>query len=213
MVMVIMGVLGYRKRTGFLAGLTVTQISVFSLILGALGLSLGHIDAQIMGLITLVGLITISGSTDLIIFSQPLYECLAPWLKVFERQRPYREIGKDVVPEDKVMKTILFGMGRYGLGIAQALREHGCRVLSIDYNPELARSGDPMGQPVLYDDAEDPEFVALLPLARTRRVVNTARERHVNLSLIHTLRSLGYTGGIAVTAHDLSEVTRLVPTW
>ena len=33
-VMAIMGTMGYRKRTGFLAGLTVAQISEFSLILG-----------------------------------------------------------------------------------------------------------------------------------------------------------------------------------
>ena len=45
-VMIVMGVMGYRKRTGFLAGLTVAQISEFSLILAALGLTLGHIDAQ-----------------------------------------------------------------------------------------------------------------------------------------------------------------------
>ena len=43
-VMVIMGYMGYRKRTGFLAGLTVAQISEFSLILAALGFNLVHID-------------------------------------------------------------------------------------------------------------------------------------------------------------------------
>lgn len=127
-VMVIMGALGYRKRTGFLAGLTVAQISEFSLILGALGLSLGHIDAETMGLITLVGIITISASTYMIIYSHTLYEWLAPWLKVFERQRPHRELGQGVAPEDRVAEIILFGMGRYGSGIAQALRQRdaGC---------------------------------------------------------------------------------------
>ncbi len=59
-VMIILGLMGYRKRTGFLAGLTVAQISEFSLILGALSLSLGHIDTDTMGLVTLAGLITIS---------------------------------------------------------------------------------------------------------------------------------------------------------
>ena len=81
-VMVIMGLLGYRSRTAFLAGLTVAQISEFSLILGALGLSLGHISAETMGLITLVGLITISASTYMIIYSHQLYDRLAPWLKI-----------------------------------------------------------------------------------------------------------------------------------
>ncbi|MFN7135174.1 MAG: cation:proton antiporter, partial [Myxococcales bacterium] len=40
-VLAIMGFMGYRRRTSFLAGLTVAQISEFSLILAALGLSLG----------------------------------------------------------------------------------------------------------------------------------------------------------------------------
>ncbi len=208
-VMTIMGVLGYRKRTGFLAGLTVAQISEFSLILGALGLSLGHINAETMGLITLVGLITISASTYMIIFSHPLYERLAPLLDIFERQHPHREREQNEIPGDGIADIILFGTGRYGSGIAQALRERGCRVLSIDFNPELARSGDAMGYPVRYGDAEDPEFVASLPLARVRWVVSTARERHVNQTLIHSLQSLGYAGQIAVTAHDADEANRL----
>jgi len=208
-VMIIMGALGYRKRTGFLAGLTVAQISEFSLILGALGLSLGHINAETMGLITLVGLITISASTYMIIYSHPLYEWLAPWLKVFERQRPHREIDQDAVSDDGAAQIILFGMGRYGSGIARALRARGSHVLSVDYNPELVRSGDPIGYPVLYGDAEDPEFIASLPYARTQWIVCTARDLHVSQALIHSLRSLGYAGQIAVTAHSPAEVVVL----
>lgn len=206
-VMVIMGALGYRKRTGFLAGLTVAQISEFSLILGALGLSLGHIDAETMGLITLVGIITISASTYMIIYSHPLYEWLAPSLSIFERRVPYREVEQNIPPNDTVPQIILFGMGRYGTGIAQALREHGCRVLSVDYNPELVRNGDAMGHPVLYGDAEDPEFIASLPLTQARWVVSTAREPNINNSLIHTLRNLGYSGRIAITAHSATDAS------
>jgi type VI protein secretion system component VasF len=35
------------------------------------------------------------------------------------------------------------------------------------------------------------------------------RERHVSQALIHTLRSLGYGGRIAVTAHGPAEAARL----
>ncbi len=208
-VMIIMGALGYRKRTGFLAGLTVAQISEFSLILAALGLSLGHIDAEAVGLITLVGLITISASTYMIIYSHTLYEWIAPWLKLFERRHPHREQGQGDLPEDGVADVILFGMGRYGFGIARTLRGRGSRVLSVDFNPELVRSGDPMGHPVLYGDAEDPEFIATLPYARAAWVICTAREAHVSQTLIHTLRSLGYAGRIAVTAHNAAEIADL----
>jgi len=208
-VMVIMGVLGYRSRTGFLAGLTVAQISEFSLILGALGLRLGHISAETMGLITLVGLITISVSTYMIMYSHPLYERLAPWLRIFERRQPHRETGQDVVPDDAVPLVVLFGLGRYGNGIARTLRERGWRVHGVDFNPDLVRAGDAMGHPVTFGDAEDPEYIATLPLGRTNWVVSTARERHVNLSLVHSLRSSGYRGRIAITAQAPNDAARL----
>jgi Kef-type K+ transport system membrane component KefB len=204
-VMIIMGALGYRKRTGFLAGLTVAQISEFSLILGALGLSLGHIDAETMGLITLVGIITISASTYMILYSYPLYERLAPWLTIFERHHPRREVEQNIPFDDTVPQIVLFGMGRYGTGIAQALRKRDCQVLSVDYNPELIRNGDAMGYPVLYGDAEDPEFIASLPLANVQWVISTAREANINNSLIHTLNNLGYTGRIAITVHTAAD--------
>jgi Kef-type K+ transport system membrane component KefB len=208
-VMVIMGVLGYRSRTSFLAGLTVAQISEFSLILGALGLSLGHISAETMGLITLVGLITISASTYMIIYSHQLYERLAPWLRVFERRRPHREAEQGSVPDDAMPLVVLFGLGRYGTGIARTLRERGWRVLGVEMNPDLVRTGDATGHPAMFGDAEDPEFIATLPLARVHWVVSTARECHVNLSLLHSLRSLGYSGRSAITAQALEDAARL----
>ncbi|MBP8217962.1 MAG: cation:proton antiporter, partial [Thauera sp.] len=58
-VMAIMGYMGYRKRTGFLAGLTVAQISEFSIVFVAMGITLGHVGVEALGLTTLVGLVTI----------------------------------------------------------------------------------------------------------------------------------------------------------
>jgi len=59
-VLLIMVFMGYRKRTGFLAGLTVAQISEFSLIFMGVGVGLGHVTEDALGLVTLVGLITIA---------------------------------------------------------------------------------------------------------------------------------------------------------
>ena len=207
--LIIMGALGYHRRTGFLAGLTVAQISEFSLILGALGLSLGHIDAETMGLITLVGLITISASTYMIIFSHELYGRLAPWLQIFERRHPHRESGQGAVPEDGVTEIIVFGAGRYGSEIVQALRGRGCRVVTVDYNPELVRAARNTGHKVLYGDAEDPEFIASLPLSPAHWVVSTMRDERVGRTQIHSLRNSGYAGRIAVTAHGSAEAARL----
>lgn len=202
-VMAIMGYMGYRKRTGFLAGLTVAQISEFSLILGALGVSLGHIPPATMGLITLVGLITIGLSTYLILYSHPIYERIARWLAVFERKVPHREHQSEATASG--VDFILFGLGRYGSNIARALRHRGATVLGIDFDPEVIATWHRHRHPAQYGDAEDPEFAATLPLAGVRWVVCTAPRRETNLSVLKAVREFGYTGKVALTAHHTHD--------
>jgi len=208
-VMVIMGYLGYRKRTGFLAGLAVAQISEFSLILGALGVKLGHISPQTLGVITLVGLITISASTYMIIYSHKLYEKLAPWLTIFERKIAHREQQQDGLIMDSKAEVILIGLGRFGSGIAEILRTHNYRVYGIDFNPDLVRKGDHAGHPIHYGDAEDPEFIATLPLTQVKWVISTADDPHVSVALIHSLRNQNFQGQIVVTTHHQIIADRL----
>jgi len=157
-VMVIMGAMGYRKRTGFLAGLTVAQISEFSLIFGALGVSLGHIGADTLGLITLVGLVTIGLSTYLILYSHPLYDRIAPWLGWFERRLTYREQQLEDGAVPAAPEVILFGLGRFGDNIARGLHGRGVRVLGVDFDPQAIAAWHRHGQGAQYGDAEDPEY-------------------------------------------------------
>lgn len=204
-VMIIMGYMGYRKRTGFLAGLTVAQISEFSLILAALGLSLGHLQQDTVGLITLVGLITISASTYMILYSHTLYERLAPWLSLFERKVPYREVDS-VLDDSTDADVLLVGLGRYGAALAANLREQGCKLLAVDFDPNTVQQHRLDGYHVHYGDAEDPEFVATLPLAQIRWVVSTVRDRSINRLLVQSLRQQGYRGKIAVAVSNQRDV-------
>ena len=198
-VMAIMGYMGYRKRTGFLAGLTVAQISEFSLILAALGLSLGHLGQDTVGLITLVGLITISVSTYMILYSHPLYARLAPWLSIFERKVAYRELSTTAGDEEKV-DILLIGLGRFGASVATNLRQRGCRLLAVDFDPQAVQYHTRDGYAVRYGDAEDPEFIASLPLSRATWVVSTVRDRAINRMILHGLKQQGYKGKVAISA-------------
>lgn len=208
-VMVIMGLMGYRKRTGFLAGLTVAQISEFSLVFAALGLSLGHIGANTLGLITLVGLVTIGLSTYLIIYSHRLYEWLAPYLGAFERGVPHREQKLDGAGGERTRDVILFGLGRFGENVARGLREQGASVHGVDFDPQLVARWQAGGLAAQYGDAEDPEFPSTLPLVATRWVVSTIPEFNINLALMQALRSHGYTGHYALTAHHARDAEAL----
>jgi Kef-type K+ transport system membrane component KefB len=206
-VMIIMGYMGYRKRTGFLAGLTVAQISEFSLILGALGVTLGHISPATMGLITLVGLVTIGLSTYLILYSHPIYERIAPWLSLFERRVPFRERDGDT--KVTAVGYILFGLGRYGSNIARILRHQGQSVLGVDFDPEVIAVWHKHHYPAQYGDAEDPELAASLPLERAQWVVCTAPRLETNLAVLKAVREFGYRGHVALTAHHAHDAVLL----
>jgi Kef-type K+ transport system membrane component KefB len=197
-VMILMGMMGYRRRVGFLAGLTVAQISEFSLILAALGLALGHIDSATVSLITVVGLITIGISTYLILYSYPLYDRLAPHLGIFER----RSLRRDHIEVQPEVNVVLFGAGRYGSRLTAELTAAGLRVLVVDHDPQaLARLPHPHVQ-TLYGDAEEPELALALPMTSAGCVVSTIPNRDVNLSLLNGIRAAGFTGPYLATAHN-----------
>jgi Kef-type K+ transport system membrane component KefB len=207
-VMAIMGYMGYRKRTGFLAGLTVAQISEFSIIFVAMGVSIGHVDQAALGLVTLVGLITITMSTYMILYSGRLYAFCEPWLGIFERSDPFRERAMDDPP--RRAEAIVFGMGRYGSRLAEKLCEDGVAVLGVDFDPEVLARMRGHRVHVLFGDAEDDEFVAHLPLATARWVISTLRNPDLDVSLIKSVRSHGFRGRIAATAHSGAEGHRLL---
>ena len=206
----IMGLMGYRKHTSFLTGSALSQISEFSLILAALGLELRHIDAGTAGLITLIGLVTIGISSYFITNSHNIYDRLAPYLKIFERRVRHGEQIMDAVQTNAhEADVVLFGLGRYGSGVARDLILRGRTVMGVDFDPQAVRRWRQQGFVALYGDAEDPEFPGMLHLSGARWVVSTIRDRHVSMSLVHALQGISYTGNIALTAHTSYEAETL----
>lgn len=204
-VIAIMGYMGYRCRTGFLAGLTVAQISEFSLIVGALGVSLGHISPQTMGVVTLVGVVTIFASTYMILYSQNLYQIFAGPLKIFERRNPYREASSNTAVETTVADAILVGLGNYGSGLAERLLERKMKIIGVDFDPQALERWRARGISVFYGDIADPDMYEQLPINHVRWVVSTVRSKDVNLALLHLMRHRGYDVKVALTAANQGE--------
>jgi Kef-type K+ transport system membrane component KefB len=202
-VMAIMGYMGYRKRTGFLAGLTVAQISEFSIVFIAMGISLGHVGVEALGLTTLVGLATIAMSTYMILYSQPLYQRLAPYLGWFERRLPFREqaVENDRRSND-VPDVVIFGLGRYGGRLAQQLQAVNIRVLGVDFDPECVADMRQRGVAVHYGDAQESGFLDELPLRHAKWVVSTLPDLESNLAFLNALKEHHFAGEVAFVARD-----------
>jgi Kef-type K+ transport system membrane component KefB len=210
-VLVIMGLMRYPRRVSFLAGLAVAQISEFSLILVALGRDLGHLENDTVGLVTLVGILTIGTSTYLILYSGPIFERIAPLLRPFERRNLISDQAEPPEPAD----VIVYGYGRFGRHLVHRLATAGHRVLVVDWDPYLqpARLGETEVARITarFGDADDPEFPASLPLGTARWIVSTIPRADTNRVLAQALRRWGSTARIAVTAHTDLDVARLTP--
>lgn len=217
-VLAIMGYMGYRKRTGFLAGLTVAQISEFSLIFMAMGITIGHVGDTAMGLVTLVGLVTIALSVYMITWSHKLYDLCEPFLGMFERKSAWREaVDAESPAAHRPHDFVIFGLGRYGCRIGNGLKERGYSVLGIDFDPEALANWRRMGLDAAYGDATDPEFVSHLSLAGVKAVVSAVpRERGAiteadpQLALLHGLQSVGYKGKVFLSVQRVADADELL---
>jgi len=121
---------GYSEKTSFKTSVTVAQISEFSFVFAAMGLSTGLIGESILAVIAVVGLVTIVLSSYMILYSDPLYEFCrnAGILKVFRASQKDDEEPNDLIADH----IIVIGMNTLGRQIVQNLMERGEKVLAID---------------------------------------------------------------------------------
>ncbi|MCK5176424.1 MAG: cation:proton antiporter, partial [Candidatus Aenigmarchaeota archaeon] len=165
-VMTLMGLMGYTKRNSFLAGLTVAQISEFSLILIALGVKLGHLTNEILSFVTCIGLITIAGSTYMMLYANKIYPPLSKYLSIFERKG--RKVDEHKYHDYESYDIIVFGYNRVGYDLLKFIKKMGKRFLIVDYDPETIVDLAKEGVDCRYGDASDSELLNELNFSKCR---------------------------------------------
>jgi Kef-type K+ transport system membrane component KefB/Trk K+ transport system NAD-binding subunit len=206
-VMTLMGLLGYTKRNSFLAGLTVAQISEFSLIVVAMGVSVGHVTNETLSLVTAVGLITFAGSTYMILYSNKMYPILSKYLTIFERKG--KKVDEHKYHQEDKYDIILFGYNRIGFDILETLKKIKKQVLLIDFDPEVIANLSKEGYDCRYGDANDSELLNELNLSKAKMIISTIPLIDTNLLLINKVRRQNKKAIVAVVSHQIDEAILL----
>lgn len=198
--MIILGYLGYRRKTSLQTGFTVAQISEFSLILVALGVKYGHVGSDVLSLVTLVGLVTIFGSTYLIMNSDTIYKYLAPFLVIFERrdakEKPIKKSGSTVV---------LFGCNRIGTDFLGTFKKLGKKFLVVDYDPDTVEKLTKEKYRIEYGDAGDWDFLEGLNLSETELVISTIPDPETNVLVHKAAKAANPDAIVIVVAHRIKD--------
>lgn len=186
--MVILGLQGFKKHISFMTGVTVSQVSEFSLIVLAMALAVGQVDQRVVSIVGLVSLITMVGSTYMITYSDKIYRHLSKYLGAFEfRVHADAAVDSGAELRDHV---VLFGHNRVGGLIRPTLQKLGTNLVVVDFDPQVLESLLAAHVTAMYGDISDWEVYDQIKLDRAKLVVSTVSELSDNLQLLKYLKGL-----------------------
>jgi Kef-type K+ transport system membrane component KefB len=190
--MLIISRMGYGERTSFLTSVTVAQISEFSFIFAAMGLSAGLIGDEILSLIAVVGLVTIGVSSYMIIHNHPLYA----WISATGILRLFRAPEGEEPMLEKELRSghiLVVGMNSLGRRIVEHLHDEGYEVLAVDTDP-VKLQGLPCD--TLLGNVEYPAVLEEAGLERARLLVSAVHIEEVNRLLAYRAKRAGIPSAI-----------------
>jgi Kef-type K+ transport system membrane component KefB len=209
-VMVILGITGYRKRTSFLTGITHSQISEFSLIIIFLGNKLGHVSDSVVSLITMVAIITFAFSGFLILRGNKLYLSFGKRINFLERKHNKKD---EMIPTDGFENlrdhVVVVGGDQMGQSILEALEESGDEVVVIDFDPAVVQKLISQKVHRLFGDISDLDIQERARIDMAKLVISTIPDVEDNLLLLKELRHENRKAKVVVMALDAHDAKLL----
>lgn len=186
-VLALMGFLGYKKRTSFLTGLSFSQISEFSLILVAMGESMGHYELRVTTLVIGVGVVTMTTSTYLIFAADKIYDRLKRLLAIFEKRRSL-EVAYSANITSYKNHVVIVGCDRTGKSLLRYFLKKGLAFLVVDFNPKVFTKLMAENVPIVFGDINDSEILEKAKVNQAELVISTISNQTDNLRLLEYLK-------------------------
>ena len=192
--------LGYNRKVAFKTGVSLAQISEFSLVLVLLASKLTFVNQNLVQIVTLVCVVTITMSSYLIKFGDKLYIFLN---NIFT---PHRSMSKEAMETVKqTYDVILFGCNRVGWDFVKAFNNLGTGFIAVDYNPETLEELKKKNINCIYGDAEDAEFLGELNVAQARMVISTIPDYETSILLLEEVRKTNRESAVVLISYNVDD--------
>ena len=204
-------------RTSGVVAINLGQVSEFSLVIMAFGVTLKHVSEAVESLLLYTLLLTAVGSTYLIIFNHPLASGLA-WLLErtgLRRWRARRETPVDATPHTR--QIVLLGVAREGIELLEHLDREAAglkpHILAVDFNPETLERLSALGFACHYGDISNPETLRHAGIEGAAVVVSSISDWMLkgtsNARILREVRSLAPSTRVIVAADTLAGARQL----
>ena len=217
----LLGLSGGGIRTGLLAAVNLSQMSEFSLVIAALGLSHGHIGPTTMAVLTFVFVLTSVTSTYMITFNHALHRLLARALEVVGL-RDSDAAGAAPDAHSNGGQIVFLGFFRDASSIVHQLEIEAERgdpkpvlrdLLVIDFNPTVLAELKRRGIRGVYGDIASMETLHHATLHEARLVVCTITDAVLkgttNLRLLKQLEKLAPDAEVVVASDTIHGALEL----
>lgn len=201
LIFVIVSMFGYEKRTSFLTGLSLGQVSEFSLILIMTPLVLINISTEVFSIVILLAITTMILTSYFLEFQNGIYAVFSPLLRLTEKIFGNYKHKLEYKKKNIDYNFVLCGMHRMGTIIYKHLKDK--KIYVIDNNPDTIRSLMKSRIPCLYGDIRNRDILSKLHFRKIKTMVSTVPNSEDNAFLIKYIKSKNKNINVLVTAnHD-----------
>ncbi len=178
-----------RARTGFLATISLTAYSEFTLIAGAVAISNGFLPTETIVVLGLLTAISYTLNAPLTTYEEILWKKWHDLLLWLERDVKH--------PEHQVVSLgsaeyLIIGMGNAGRAAYDKLKSEERPVVGMDIDPDRIERNLAAGRRVIYGDIQDSDLWMNMDLDNIKAVMIAMGNQSVKESATKTLRSTGF---------------------
>ncbi len=207
-------------RTSLIPAINLSQMSEFSLVIAALGLTFKHIDAQVMGILTFVFTLTSVLATYMIQYNHQIQALLAPTLKkIGIRDIDDAEKTGKTAPKDK--EVFFLGFFREASSIFCEIETYQARVNNgftgkmcvIDFNPLVHLELNKRGVTCIYGDISSVDTLSHAHIEGAKVIVSSITDSILrgttNEKILRLSKRLCPEAKVIVTANTLKNACAL----
>lgn len=202
--------LGYHRKTSFLVGIYLTQVSEFGFVIAGTGVALGALSEAHASLLIAVTFVTIVLSSPMISRGHELYYVFNSFMKRFPKLFHERE---EVAPQSEGYPiqdhVVVCGYGRVGKYIGRALQMSGIPFLVVDYNQHTLSGLRNSGIQTVYGDPADKDVLDYAQVDYAKAIVIAIPDRHTQEMVVGNALSLNRRIKIICRTHHEEDQRHL----
>jgi len=195
-----------RSRTGFLATVSLTAYSEFTLIAGTVAAANGFIPEETIVILGMLVAISFAINAPLVTREELLWKKWHDTLIKLERDVKHPEHQPISLGS---AEYLIVGMGNAGRAAYDKLKEDNKPVVGMDIDPDRIERNLASGRRVIYGDIQDTDLWSNMDLNKVRSVMIAMGNESVKENATKTLRAVGFKGLIYVLTMREEEAEKM----